>query len=123
MDIKERWRAYNQKYHAKQTVENAKDYRSRKIFNQRKIDARKAGVPFEITLKYIQELPAEICPIFKIPLVWGGKSHNTASLDRIIPAKGYVEGNVHWISLRANLLKRDSTKEENAKLYEWFQTI
>jgi hypothetical protein len=30
----------------------------------------------------------------------------------MIPALGYVTGNVQWISHRANMLRRDATAEE-----------
>jgi len=38
-------------------------------------------------------------------------------LDRIIPHKGYVRGNVRFISSRANNLKNNATKAEIAALY------
>lgn len=64
-----------------------------------------------------------MCPVLGIPLVWSGGAFNatTGSLDRVIGDKGYVPGNVVWMSLRANLLKRDATKEEAQQLHEWFQ--
>lgn len=60
------------------------------------------------------ELP-ERCPVLGIPLTIGegGKANpNSASVDRIDNAKGYIPGNVEVISLRANQLKRDATIEE-----------
>ena len=43
-----------------------------------------------------------------------------ASLDRIDHEKGYVPGNVRVISLRANLLRKDSTYEELRALADFF---
>lgn len=37
---------------------------------------------------------------------------SSPSLDRLIPAKGYVKGNVRVISRRANCLKSNGTLEE-----------
>lgn len=123
MKNKERWREYNKRYHAKKAAEDPRDYRTRKIFYMARARAASLGLSFDIDLAYLNEIPAEICPVFKVPLEWGTGGPHTASLDKIYPDKGYVKGNVQWICLRANILKRDSTKEENAKLYEWFQTI
>ena len=41
------------------------------------------------------------------------------SLDRIVPRKGYVRGNVAIISLRANLLKNNATPAELKALAKW----
>lgn len=43
-------------------------------------------------------------------------SLNSFSLDRIIPGKGYVVGNVRIISWRANQLKSNGTVEEFEKI-------
>jgi hypothetical protein len=43
-----------------------------------------------------------------------------ASLDRIDREKGYVPGNVRVVSLRANLLRKDSTYEELRALADFF---
>jgi hypothetical protein len=43
-----------------------------------------------------------------------------ASLDRIDREKGYVPSNVRVISLRANLLRKDSTYEELRALADFF---
>jgi hypothetical protein len=75
-------------------------------------NATRAGVPFDLTINDVT-IP-EYCPILGIRLRRGvGKAcHASPSLDRIVPAKGYVRGNVRVISNRANSLKRDATLEE-----------
>jgi hypothetical protein len=56
------------------------------------------------------------CPVLPwIELHYPGRYRHDpagASLDRIDHEKGYVPGNVRVISLRANLLRKDSTYEE-----------
>lgn len=42
--------------------------------------------------------------------------NDSPSLDRFIPEKGYVKGNVILICLRCNILKRDATCEELQRL-------
>ena len=52
----------------------------------------------------------DTCPALGIPIIVGGKrSSNSPSLDRIIPAAGYVPGNIRVISDKANRLKGDQT--------------
>lgn len=76
--------------------------------------ARKAGIPFNLTLEDII-IPDE-CPVLGIPIRHrdGGKhgDDNSPQLDRIVPSFGYVKGNVMVISGRANRIKSDATYEE-----------
>ena len=88
------------------------------------------NVPFNLTVSYLKDIyPANnLCPVFDILLEWGGGSdetsrNNSPSLDRIIPELGYVEGNVVWISNRANILKRDASWEELQKVASWLKSI
>jgi hypothetical protein len=94
------------------------------IWRNRKKEADKDNVPFEITVEDIANIP-ERCPVLGIPLkqVWlkGGRSDNSPSIDKFIPAKGYVKGNIHIISYRANRLKNDGTPEEWLKVAAWCQ--
>jgi hypothetical protein len=75
--------------------------------------ANKAGVPFGLTLETFPPIP-KACPWLGIPLAVGSGriSPNSPSLDRIVPAMGYVPGNVIVISVRANLIKNDATPDE-----------
>lgn len=76
--------------------------------------AKKLGIPFNITEVDIK-IP-DVCPVLGVRLErqkGKGKPCNyTPSLDRIVPALGYVKGNVRVISNRANLLKSNATLEE-----------
>lgn len=42
-------------------------------------------------------------------------------LDRIEPAKGYVEGNVVWLSRRANNIKGNATRKELEAVLKWIR--
>lgn len=81
--------------------------------------ARQLGVPFAITPKDI--FIPKICPVLGIPLVVGESKpmSGSPSLDRLIPKRGYVPGNVVVISYRANVLKRDGTVKEFKLLSSW----
>ena len=45
------------------------------------------------------------------------------SLDRIIPAKGYVPGNVIWISTMANTIKQSATANEILAVGYWLKGV
>ena len=45
------------------------------------------------------------------------------SLDRIIPEKGYVKGNIIVVSLKANTMKNNATIEEIKNLYDFYNNI
>ncbi len=92
------------------------------LWRRAKHSAKAAGVPFDLDLEDF-EIPPE-CPILHIPLVVkaGPRENNTPSLDRIIPRKGYVKGNVQFISWRANKLKNDASFEELIAIGEWAKT-
>lgn len=81
-----------------------------------KSHVRRAGkqqaIPFNLLPEDIH-IPGT-CPLLGIPLQVSKKIHspNSPSLDRIIPADGYVKGNVQVISHRANAIKNDASLAE-----------
>lgn len=85
--------------------------------------AKKRGLPFDLSTDDF-EIP-DICPVLGMPLVRsnGARTDASPSLDRIIPALGYVRGNVIVVSWRANLLKRDASVEEMQKLAAFYTAI
>jgi hypothetical protein len=105
---------------------NNKDYPSRKLVDDAKQRARKRGIPFDITFSDVH-IP-ENCPVFGTPLTHnrggkGGPSDNSPTLDRIIPALGYVKGNVIVISNRANRIKNDATPEELEVVAHFYRNL
>tara|TARA_B110000305_G_C18924975_1_gene396875 strand:+ start:383 stop:565 length:183 start_codon:yes stop_codon:yes gene_type:complete len=59
------------------------------------------------------DTPFDIC--YKV-----GKSRNLApSLDRIIPKKGYIKGNLLIVSDIDNRMKQDSTLEDMEKILKY----
>ena len=65
------------------------------------------------------------CPILGITLKRStklqGPLDDSPSLDKIIPEKGYVKGNVIVISQLANRIKNDGTFEEINKVADWYE--
>lgn len=83
-------------------------------------------VPFDLDANHIKDIwPADgLCPILKTPLAAGNLLENrnqSASLDRITPALGYIRGNVQIVSFRANRLKGDGTLEEFRILVDYLE--
>ena len=78
---------------------------------------------FNITLEYLESIATDECPIFKTPFKWGrynGKRNpQTPSLDRIIPALGYVKGNVVFISDKANRIKQEFDENDLYAVADW----
>lgn len=76
----------------------------RELWRRARKRATARGVPFDLPLEDIIIPPA--CPVLGIPLEVGGpRSPNSPSLDRIVPSRGYVTGNVRVISDLANRFK------------------
>lgn len=84
------------------------------MWTRTKSRAHRNGVPFDLDVSDIR-IPS-ICPILGLSIQphqgRSGMHDASPSLDRIIPALGYVRGNVRVISGRANLLKSNATVEE-----------
>jgi hypothetical protein len=93
----------------------------KKMLNRAKSRAQKQGLPFSITEKDI--VIPEYCPILGIKLEHHrgkpGAYKNSPSLDREIPEKGYVPGNVRVISQLANQCKGNATPEELVGFAKW----
>ena len=87
-------------------------------------ECKKKGLAFDLTPEYLESIWTGVCPIFDVQLhraSEGRGSHNSAHLDRLDPSKGYVKGNVSWISGRANRIKYDATIEELRAIADWME--
>ena len=84
---------------------------ARVLVNTARFRAKGLSVPFGLSPADIA-IP-EVCPYLGIPLVPGeGHTHaGSPTIDRIIPALGYVKGNVQVISHKANAMKQDASPE------------
>lgn len=93
----------------------------RYLLNQCRYRSKKLGIAFDIE-KDDLVIP-DVCPVFNIPLFFtpGRRTHNSFSLDRWDNTKGYVKGNVHVISWKANMYKGDLTLEEVERLYNYMK--
>jgi hypothetical protein len=141
----ERLRAYDKEYYAanlEKKREYCKDYRvlnrekareyraayyganlELQMWRKAKNRAKAKNIPFTLTPNDIN-IPST-CPVLGTKLERGrGKpGPNSPSLDRIVPARGYVPENVIVVSHRANVIKNDATPEELALVTAFYQQI
>ena len=68
---------------------------------------------------------AKLCPILKIPMFTGKgvSTDNSPTLDRIDNSKGYVKGNIHIISRKANQMKSNANLKDIEMLYNYMKGI
>ena len=80
---------------------------------------------FNITATYLKSIfPIDHrCPILGIDFSFNKSKMEKPSLDRINNSKGYVKGNVIWISTRANLIKNDVDAETLLKIVEFYRKL
>lgn len=98
------------------SVKKAEDYKKKWFVYQarlKKAECKKKGIPYNLTPAYLESIWTDECPVFGRPFVRFDKTHSDSpALDRITPSLGYVEGNVVYLSARANRIKYDATVEE-----------
>lgn len=109
---------YSREMQQKWRDKNPKRY----MWTRARVRARAEGIPFSIAEDDF-DIP-EYCPIFpRLKLEFsngrGSRPDNIPTLDKIIPALGYIPGNVAVISMRANRLKSDASAEELQSILDW----
>lgn len=108
-----------------QSVRNAVDYREKwfkYVVRLKRSFCKKNKIDFNLTEDYLKEIWTDTCPVFGVPFVRFDKTHSfSPTLDRLDPSKGYVQGNVAFISSRANRIKYDATKEELLQVVKFIE--
>jgi len=93
------------------------EYFRQKVYNL-KTDVRKYKKPYkvEVDAEYLRSIfPTDKkCPILGIPFKLNEKTgrDDSPSVDRIDNSLGYIEGNVQWVSKRANMIMYNAAPEE-----------
>ena len=91
-----------------------------------KIRAKAEGRIFDISTEYIKSIfPKDgKCPVLDVKFDLGYKKGATnkyaPSLDKIIPEKGYVEGNVVIVRIIVNRLKSDANYNDMEKVLKYY---
>lgn len=81
---------------------------SSKYWSSLKSNARKRGLDFLVTIEEGWALvlkQSSVCALSGLPLVFGKRSLQTASLDRIDSDEGYTPSNIQWVHKEINRMK------------------
>lgn len=119
------WRSrdadYCKKVRAARKKNDPVKHKRLELLNSAKRRSIKYGIAFNLCLEDIQFV--QFCPILGIELNWTSSkcSAESPSLDRIIPEKGYVSGNIHVVSHKANTIKNNATPEEAMTVAVWME--
>lgn len=110
---REQLNAYNKEY----------NHSAKMLLSGIKSRCKKYGIEFNLTIDDI--VVPDQCPILGIPISHGDgyRTDNSPSVDRINNSLGYIKGNVHVISMRANRIKNDSTLDELRLLVEYLTEL
>lgn len=102
--------------HIKTSAKWVKNHPYRYLLTSLKSRAKQQGVPFNIDEEYLKSLPLNQCPITKVKMIppWECKQRfhpHKATIDKVVPKKGYIKGNIAWVSFEGNLLKSNHSIE------------
>lgn len=91
----------------------------------KKSECKQKGISYDLSPEYLESIWTKECPVFGTELFRASEgmgSPKSAHLDRISPNRGYVKGNVAWISGRANRIKYDATPWELRAIADWMES-
>lgn len=104
-----------------------REWRKRNPFkfkcSSKRQDCLKRGIPFDLTPEYLEAIWTGVCPVLGVTMdILSHKDDLYApQLDRFKPDVGYLEGNVVWLSRRANNIKGNATIEELESTLKWMK--
>ena len=82
------------------------------------------NIPIDIDIDYLYAIfPLDTmkCPILETEMNFAGEKLTSPSVDRLVPKLGYTKGNVVWVSLLANVVKRERTPAQLRRIAEWIE--
>lgn len=113
------WRRNNPQYERTRDRQNKESDESKLLksfIKARLCDARsrskKYGKAYDIDYEYVRGIYTGYCAISKTELLLDKGSLDVPSLDCINPSKGYVRGNVQWLTWRVNRAKGEQSQSE-----------
>ena len=123
-DRKEEIAEYKKRYW-KEQISNTEKGLCIRMRKESKNRARETGLDHNITTQYLLELwekSGKTCPVFKVKFIIDSTKKDRRykpSLDRIDNEKGYIKGNVMFISWKANTMKSNANAKELIKFSKW----
>ncbi len=125
--FRERHAKYNKDWRLK--VKDSPEFRNKRVLNQIRYRSRKEGLICSITAADI--VCPDRCPGYGengycgTPLVYreGHFEKDGPSVDRLIPALGYVPGNVLVICIGCNRAKQNLTADQHRGVADWIDRM
>lgn len=116
---------------SKQNNNNRTDTSHEAFFKKKMHDinrrAKQQGALVDIDWQYLMDIYPEdsTCPILDFVLIPNLKYSctNSPSVDRIDPHKGYVKGNVIWVSMLVNQIMSEAAPEEVIKVGKFYKKL
>ena len=84
--------------------------------------AKSKGREFDLDKEHINSIIVPVCPVLGVDMDYYAEDwskNNTASIDRIDNSKGYIKGNVWFVSNLFNSMKRNATVAQMQKFAVW----
>ena len=90
--------------------------------------ARQFNLPYNLKVKDVREIITTHCPIFgfKFEINKQNIKNNwktSPSLDRVVPSKGYIKGNIIIVSMLANSIKSCATPTQILKVGNFYKEL
>jgi hypothetical protein len=80
---------------------------------------------FDLTEDYLVSLWTGRCAVFgtnlALPYSTGGQDPDKATVDKIDPNLGYVQGNVQWVSNKANIIKSFGSLKDHELIVDYIK--
>ena len=93
--------------------------RDRVVLQNRGAAARRSGIPFTVDIDAFPNSPA-VCPCCGVRMRRCEARRIAPSLDRLVPALGYVDGNVLWVCWLCNTTKSNHTLAELYRVADFY---
>tara|TARA_R110000744_G_scaffold104199_2_gene199602 strand:+ start:1068 stop:1478 length:411 start_codon:yes stop_codon:yes gene_type:complete len=129
---KDKQREYQKLWARKQPIErNSPSLGTKRFFytaaSKLKSKCNILNIPYDLDGDYLENIYPEDgkCPALLLPFERGrGHSQSQSpTIDRIVPANGYVKGNVQWVSRLANVIMSDATPDQVLQVGEYFYKL
>ena len=132
--IEKKWKGLRSKCKNCSNLDMKKNYSKNpipQILSNAKIRSKEKNIFFDIDTEYLKSIfPKDnMCPVLNIPFQMGYLNENkknrdqSPSLDRIIPEKGYIKGNLVFVCDVVNRVKSNSSMEILEKVLNFYKKI
>ena len=118
------WSSNAKKYRERRRGEEV--YVLRQLLKGAKARAKAKGLPFDLTMEWLETMVISHCPITLEPIDWtrdqvvaGKPGQNSPSIDKNKPELGYVQANCAIVSFRGNTIKNNGTIDEHRRVVQY----